>query len=91
MTFDPNDPTFQWIQAIHRDVAHLRDNHLAHVNQDLQALKLDVNEIKGEIAKMQPVIEELSFLTSRFGRKLLFGLLVSISIILGVPMGMETL
>ena len=40
-----------------------RDNHLAHVNQGLQALKLDVNEIKGEIAKMQYVIEELSFPT----------------------------
>ena len=90
MTFDPNDPTFQWIQAIHRDVAHLRDNHLAHVNQDLQTLKMEVQEIKGELRKVQPIIDELQILTSKVGRKVLYGILIGIGLI-GGPMGMEAL
>ena len=97
--FDPNDPTFQWVQAIHRDLMNLRDNHLAHVDADLQTLKTemrvqrhDLESIKGDLKEVMPIIRDLQFFGRRFGKRILLGLIALVAAMVGIPMaGIETL
>lgn len=98
-TFDPNDPTFQWVQAVHRDLTNLRDNHLAHVDSDLQQLKTemriqrhDIESIKTDISEVMPIIRDLQFFGRRFGKRIILGLVALIGAMVGMPMvGIETL
>ena len=98
-TFDPNDPTFQWVQAVHRDLTNLRDNHLAHVDADLQQLKTemriqrhDIESIKTDISGVMPIIRDLQFFGLRFGKRILLALVVVLGAMVGMPMtGIETL
>jgi hypothetical protein len=85
------DPTLAWVQAIHRDLTTLKDNHLAHVDADLQAMKRDIADIKADLDEVKPVLDNIRLFTSRFGRKMLLVVLVSISFTIGTPMGMEML
>ena len=85
------DPTLAWVQAIHRDLTVLKDNHLAHVDADLQMMKRDIADIKEDLAEVKPMMDNIRVFTSKFGRKMFMVVLISISIIIGAPMGMETL
>lgn len=97
--YDPNDPTFQWVQAIHRDLVNLRDNHLAHVDADLQSLKTemriqrhDMEQVRADLKEVMPIIRDLQFFGRRFGKRVLIGLLVLLGAMVGMPMtGIETL
>ena len=97
--FDPNDPTFQWIQAIHRDLTNLRDNHLAHVDSDLASLKADmqiqrydIDAIRTDMKEVMPIIRELQFFNSRIGRKIILAAILMLGAWVGIPMaGIETL
>lgn len=96
---DPNDLTFQWVQAVHRDLTNLRDNHLAHVNEDLQTLKTemrvqrhDIETIRKDLNEVMPIMRDLQFFGRRFGKRVLIGLLVILGAMVGIPMtGIETL
>lgn len=98
-SFDPNDPTFQWVQAVHRDLTNLRDNHLAHVDADLQQLKTemrvqrhDIESIRKDISEVMPIIRDLQFFGRRFGKRILLGIIAVIGAMVGMPMvGIETL
>ena len=97
--FDPNDPTFQWVQAVHRDLVNLRDNHLAHVDADLQELKTemrlqrhDLDSIKSDLKEVMPIIRDLQFFGRRFGKRILLALIAAACAMVGMPMvGIETL
>tara|TARA_R110000803_G_scaffold107958_3_gene176143 strand:- start:8342 stop:8647 length:306 start_codon:yes stop_codon:yes gene_type:complete len=97
--FDPNDPTFQWIKAIHRDLTNLRDNHLAHVDSDLASLKADmqiqrydIDAIRTDMKEVMPIIRELQFFNSRIGRKIILAAILMLGAWVGIPMaGIETL
>ena len=97
--FDPNDPTFRWIQAIHRDLTNLRDNHLAHVDSDLASLKADmqiqrydIDAIRTDMKEVMPIIRELQFFNSRIGRKIILAAILMLGAWVGIPMaGIETL
>ena len=97
--YDPNDPTFKWVQAIHRDLSNLRDNHLAHIDADLTSLKTDLriqkhdlNMIQKDLNEVLPTIREIQFFNSRIGRKLLLFVGILVAAYVGIPMiGIETL
>jgi len=91
MSMTEKDPTLAWVQAIHRDLTTLKDNHLAHVDADLQMMKRDIAEIKEDLAEVKPMMDNIRVFSSKFGRKMLMVLLISISFTIGAPIGMETL
>lgn len=98
-SYDPNDPTFQWVQAIHRDLSNLRDNHLAHIDADLTSMKADMriqkhdlNMIRNDMKEVMPIVRDIQFFNSKLGRKLLMLVGILIAGYVGIPMvGIETL
>jgi len=90
----PNDTDrdavhFQWTQAIHRDLANLRDNHLAHMSADIAELKHDVKTIEGEVAELKEIKNEALSILRRYSGRIVLGILIGIGAATGAPMAVD--
>ena len=92
MPTDPdwkNDPTFQWTQAIHRDLSNLRDNHLAHIQEDLTTLKHDVGMMKKDIDDLKGIKDEALSILRRYSGRIFMGIITAIGVAMGAPMAVD--
>lgn len=81
-----NDPVFQWTQAIHRDLSNLRDNHLAHIQEDLTTLKHDVGMMKKDIDDLKGIKDEAISILRRYSGRIFLGIMTAIGAAVGAPM-----
>ena len=87
---DPKDEIhFQWTQAIHRDLANLRDNHLAHIGEDLTNLKRDVGELRADVNELKGIKDEALSILRRYSGRIVLGILIGIGAATGTPLAME--
>lgn len=80
---------FQWTQAIHRDLANLRDNHLAHIGEDLTNLKRDVSELRRDVDDLKGIKDEALSILRRYSGRIVLGILIGIGATTGAPLAME--
>ena len=83
------DVHFQWTQAIHRDLVNLRDNHLAHIAQDLNGIKSDVKDLRNDVDELKELKDEAVSLVSKFGWKMLLIVVAGLGGAAGLPIMME--
>ena len=86
---NPSDPHFQWTQAIHRDLVNLRDNHLAHIQEDLSSLKSDMKEVRRDVDDLKEVKDQVQRLVGRISFRLLLAIVATIGTVFGLPVAME--
>lgn len=86
---DKDDVHFQWTQAIHRDLANLRDNHLAHIGEDLTNLKRDVQSLKEDVDELKGIKDEALNILRRYSGRIVLGIVVGIGAATGTPVLME--
>lgn len=84
-----DDIHFQWTQAIHRDLANLRDNHLAHISDDLTNLKRDVSDLKSDVEELKSLKDEALSILRRYSGRIVLGILIGIGAATGTPLAME--
>ncbi len=89
MSTQRDDVHFQWTQAIHRDLANLRDNHLAHIGEDLNNLKRDVSELKSDVEELKSLKDEALSILRRYSGRIVLGILIGIGAATGTPLAME--
>lgn len=89
MSTQRDDVHFQWTQAIHRDLANLRDNHLAHIGEDLTNLKRDVQTLKSDVDELKGIKDEALSILRRYSGRIVVGILVGIGAATGTPVLME--
>ena len=89
MTDQKDEIHFQWTQAIHRDLANLRDNHLAHIGEDLTNLKRDVGELRADVNELKGIKDEALSILRRYSGRIVLGILIGIGAATGTPLAME--
>jgi len=80
-----NNHLFQWTQAIHRDLSNLRDNHLAHIADDLTTLKHDVARLKIDVVELKEIKIDVLAVIRRYSRRAILFILAGVAAGLGVP------
>lgn len=86
-----NNHVFQWTQAIHRDLSNLRDNHLAHMAQDITTLKHDVSSMKADIDELKSLKTEAISILRRYSGRILLGIIAAVGAAVGAPMAVDYL
>ncbi len=46
----PSDALLEMMKQVHADVVQIRDNHLAHIAEDISEIKVEQAEMKKDIA-----------------------------------------
>jgi hypothetical protein len=86
-----NNHVFQWTQAIHRDLSNLRDNHLAHMAQDITSLKHDVASMKNDIDELKSLKAEAISILRRYSGRIVLAMIAAVGATIGAPMAVDYL
>ncbi|BCU99631.1 MAG: hypothetical protein CM15mV29_0210 [uncultured marine virus] len=74
------------MEMIHRDIVTMRDNHLAHIAEDITQIKLEQVSMKKDLETVMTFKENVETNMSKAMLKLSAILASGLALILGVPM-----
>lgn len=91
MTEGPDATTLAWLQAVHGEVKHLKENHLAHVDADLRTIKDELKNVHYRVGEIERDVEvlvrfrdEIAALVRSYGRKVIVGFFTAFGAALGI-------
>lgn len=84
----PSDVLLEMMKQIHTDVVLIRDNHLAHIAEDISEIKIEQAEMKKDIALVMDFKDEVESELKSVVKKVIGVGIGVVATILGLPVVM---
>lgn len=84
----PSDALLEMMKQIHADVVLIRDNHLAHIAEDISEIKIEQAEMKKDIALVMDFKDEVESELKSVVKKVIGVGIGVVATILGLPVVM---
>lgn len=82
------DVMLEMMKAIREDLNTIRDNHLAHIAEDISAIKVEQAEMRKDIDEVMGFKEEVEALVRDNLKKALSVVVVGIGAVVGIPLAL---
>ena len=82
------DVMLEMMKAIRDDLNTIRDNHLAHIADDISAIKVEQAEMRKDIDEVMGFKEEVEALVRDNLKKALSVVVVGIGAVVGIPLAL---
>ena len=82
------DVMLEMMKAIRDDLNTIRDNHLAHIAEDISAIKVEQAEMRKDIDEVMGFKEEVEALVRDNLKKALSVVVVGIGAVVGIPLAL---
>ena len=84
----PSDALLEMMKQVHADVVQIRDNHLAHIAEDISEIKIEQAEMKKDIALVMDFKDEVESELKSVVKKFIGVGIGVVATILGLPVVM---
>tara|TARA_R100000231_G_scaffold69035_1_gene55027 strand:+ start:1038 stop:1298 length:261 start_codon:yes stop_codon:yes gene_type:complete len=84
----PSDALLEMMKQVHADVVQIRDNHLAHIAEDISEIKIEQAEMKKDIALVMDFKDEVESELKSVVKKVIGVGIGVVATILGLPVVM---